>query len=43
MLTAAQVIQYSEEAEKHLTIALPLCPVGVGDSDDDMDSDDNPT
>jgi hypothetical protein len=43
MLTAAQVIQYSEEAEKHLTIALPLCLVGAGDSNDDMDSNDNPT
>jgi hypothetical protein len=43
MLTATQVIQYSEEAENHLTIALPLCPAGVGDSDDDMDSNDNPT
>jgi hypothetical protein len=42
MLTAAQVIQYSEEAEKHLTIALLLCPAGIGDSDDDMDSNDNP-
>jgi hypothetical protein len=43
MLMAAQVIHYSEEAEKHLTIALPLCPAGAGDSNDDMDSNDNPT
>lgn len=36
MLIPAEVAMYTEQANDHLTIALPLCPVGAAECNDDF-------
>jgi hypothetical protein len=44
MLTRAQIALYSQEANRHLTIELPLRPPGMDDSDNESeDSPESPT